>query len=91
MDEQYKNTSGQQSGTPIREDSAVEVAINNETGLPEVVSVKPIFRPPELKSEPVKPYWKWIWITVIILVILAWVFLYGYFSNHQAPYSAPLR
>lgn len=79
------------SNLPIREDSAVEVADNPETGRPEIVSVKPIYRPPEKMSEPVKHYWTWIWITVIVLAVLAWIFLFWYFSNHQAPYSAPLQ
>lgn len=52
---------------------------------------QPIYRPPEKITEPVKPFWKWIWLAVIILIILLWVFLYGYFSHHQTPYSAPLR
>ncbi|HET6622593.1 MAG TPA: hypothetical protein VFG56_01525 [Candidatus Saccharimonadales bacterium] len=52
---------------------------------------RPIHRPPELISEPVKGYWTYIWIVVIVVVILAWAFLFGYFSNHQAPYAAPLR
>lgn len=91
MDGRHNNTRGQQPGAPIREDSAVEVAIDSETGRPEIVSVKPIYRPPELKSKPVKPHWFWIWLTVIAIVVLAWIFLYGYFSTHQAPYSAPLK
>lgn len=56
----------------------------NDTG-------QPIFRPPELLSQPIKHYWLWIWVMVVVLVILAWLLLFGYFSNHQAPYSAPLR
>lgn len=75
---------------PIREDSAVEVSVNAETGQPEIVSVKPIFRPAEKKSAPVKSHWKWIWIIIILLVVLAWVFLFSYFQTHQAPYSAPI-
>lgn len=90
MDQPHKNTKGQRTGTPIREDSAVEVEINRETGRPEIVSVKPIYRPPELMSEPIKRHWLWIWLIVIALVVLAWAFLYGYFSTHQAPYSAPI-
>lgn len=55
----------------------------NDTG-------EPIFRPDEKISEPVKSYWKWIWLVVVVAVIVAWVFLHWYFSNHQAPYSAPI-
>jgi hypothetical protein len=53
-------------------------------------SGEPIFRPPEIISQPIKSYWKWIWIAVVALVIIAWAFLFWYFSNHQAPYSAPI-
>jgi hypothetical protein len=54
-------------------------------------SGQPIFRPPEKKSEPIKNYWAWIWIITIALAVLAWIFLYQYFSSHHAPYSAPLK
>lgn len=91
MNKRPENSASQQPIAPIREDSAVEVAFNKETNQPEVISVKPIYRPTEKMSEPVKPYWKWIWLIVIVLAVLAWIFLYVHFSNHQAPYAAPLK
>jgi hypothetical protein len=91
MDDRRKDPGGQLPGLPIREDTAVEVVNDPKTGRPEIVSVKPIYRPPELKSKPIKPRWFWIWLTVIAIVVLAWLILYWYFSNHTAPYSAPLR
>lgn len=80
------------TGLPIREDSSIEVGeIPGHPGEFEIVSVKPIFRPPEKISDPIKPYWIWIWIVVVVVVVVAWAFLFWYFSNHQAPYAAPLR
>ena len=55
----------------------------NDTG-------EPIFRPPELITQPIKRPWVYIWAVVVVLVILAWIFLFSYFSVHQAPYSAPI-
>lgn len=75
---------------PVEEDSSVQI-VQDSSGRPEIESVKPIFRPPEKFSEPIKTYWKWIWLVIVILVVLAWIFLFWYFSNHHAPYSAPLQ
>lgn len=72
---------------PISEDSAIE--LTNSTK-PEIESVKPIYRPREKFSEPIKPHWVWVWIIVVVLVVLAWVVLFSYFSSHHAPHSAPL-
>lgn len=52
---------------------------------------EPIFRPPELLSQPIKRHWAWVWVVVVVLVVLVWLFLFVYFSNHQAPYAAPIR
>lgn len=73
---------------PIEEDVSVRTAVVD--GKEEIESVKPIWRPEERLSTPVKSYWKWIWLVIVILVIIAWIFLFWYFSNHQAPYSAPI-
>lgn len=84
-------TTSDNSVPPIREDASVDIETSRQTGRPEIESVKPIYRPPEKFSEPVRPYFKWIWLAAVVLVILAWIFLFWYFSTHHAPYSAPLR
>jgi hypothetical protein len=76
------------SDLPIRQDAAVELDVSNN---PEIESVKPIFRPAEKMSEPIKSYWKWVWLVIVLLVIIVWAVLFIYFSNHHAPFSAPLR
>ncbi|HEX7368227.1 MAG TPA: hypothetical protein VF261_01055 [Candidatus Saccharimonadales bacterium] len=88
---QGQNPTGWNKPEPsIEEDSSVQIT-SGSSGKPEIESVKPIFRPPEKFSEPIKPYWKWIWLTVIVLVVLAWIFLFWYFNHHHAPFSAPLH
>ncbi len=54
-------------------------------------SGQPIFRPPEKKSQPIKPRWVWIWLVIVVLVLLVWVYLFWYFSFTQAPFAAPIR
>ncbi len=87
MNERQNSTNHAHSNLPINEDTSVETTIDAE---PKIGSIKPVYRPPEKFSEPVKPYFKWIWLAIVVLVILAWIFLFWYFSAHHAPSSAPL-
>lgn len=82
--------SARAAGTPIDDDSIIRIERNKDGSL-KMSSVKTVFRPPVPESEPVKGHWAYIWVIVIALTIIAWVFLYAYFSTHQAPYAAPIR
>lgn len=73
---------------PIREDSSVEITDSRK---PEIETVKPIFRPPEKFSKPIEPHWTLIWLIVTALIVVAWMFLFVYFSHHQAPFAAPIK
>lgn len=52
---------------------------------------QPVWRPSEKFSQPVKSHWKYIWLIVVVLVVLAWLFLFWYFNNHHAPFSATVE
>lgn len=82
--------SARAAGTPIVDDSIIRFE-RNKDGSVKTSAVKTVFRPPVPESEPIKSHWAYIWVIVIALTIVAWIFLYAYFSTHQAPHAAPIR
>jgi hypothetical protein len=77
------------AGDPIDNDTVIQVA-RDEAGNPRVDSIKAVWRPAEEMSKPIKPHWLWVWVAIIVLTVLAWIFLFWYFTSHQAPYAAPI-
>ena len=79
------------SHLPIRQDAIIETsAVPGEPEKLQIEAIKPVYHPAEIISEPIKSYWVWVWIIVVLVVVIAWAILFWYFSNHQAPYSAPI-